>query len=116
MNVLTAANGVEALQIIECQRIDLLVTDYRMPLMDGIELATIVKRKHPTVAVVMVSCFSYPELRQSVLALGVHQCIEKDALGLEDLALTLLKSAEHHYNVVVGSDKKTRRKRIGEWK
>ena len=41
--VLTAENGVEALEILKTNRIDMIISDVRMPRMDGIELAKRVK-------------------------------------------------------------------------
>ena len=35
----TAANGVEALALLEHETVDLILTDIRMPVMDGVELA-----------------------------------------------------------------------------
>jgi CheY-like chemotaxis protein len=37
--VLSAGNGAEALALLEAQTVDLVVTDFMMPLMDGVELA-----------------------------------------------------------------------------
>ncbi|MFD0714500.1 response regulator [Paenibacillus sp. GCM10027626] len=50
-----AANGVEALQSIEKMQPDLVVTDVRMPLMDGIELMREVRRRTGTTRFVVVS-------------------------------------------------------------
>ncbi|MGO0792781.1 response regulator [Herbaspirillum seropedicae] len=41
--VLTAANGADALTIIESQNVDVILTDLRMPVMDGFELAMAIK-------------------------------------------------------------------------
>ena len=41
--ILTAGNGKEALDIIQEQKIDLLITDLNMPVMDGIELTQILR-------------------------------------------------------------------------
>ena len=55
--VLTANNANDGLKIIEKENIDILVTDYRLPKMDGIELLKIVKKKYPTVSRVILSGF-----------------------------------------------------------
>lgn len=53
VSVLDAKNGKEALDIINAQKIDLLITDVRMPIMDGIELMHAVAKmdKHPEIIV-----------------------------------------------------------------
>ena len=47
LNVYAAASGEEALQIIDAQQIALVVTDIRMPGMDGLELIHRAKQKNP---------------------------------------------------------------------
>jgi len=36
--ILEASNGIEALQILTCEKVDLVLADLHMPLMDGVEL------------------------------------------------------------------------------
>ncbi|PCJ52239.1 MAG: hypothetical protein COA79_24230 [Planctomycetota bacterium] len=45
--ILEATNGIEALQILEEQKIDLLISDMYMPEMDGIELSKKIKENYP---------------------------------------------------------------------
>jgi diguanylate cyclase (GGDEF)-like protein len=49
----TAANGMEALDRLAENRIDVVVTDIKMPLLDGLELTTRIKKKHDTDVIVM---------------------------------------------------------------
>ena len=42
-----AVNGKEALEWLSCNRADILVTDIRMPFMDGLELSRLVKKNLP---------------------------------------------------------------------
>lgn len=44
VNVLTASNGVEALKFFDGRKIDLLITDYNMPEMNGVELVENVRK------------------------------------------------------------------------
>jgi CheY-like chemotaxis protein len=53
--VLTAASGQEALQILEQQPVDLVLTDLLMPGLSGSELAQEVKRRKPDLPVVLLS-------------------------------------------------------------
>jgi CheY-like chemotaxis protein len=59
-HVLEAANGQEAFAIAQRLNgaIDVLVTDIRMPLMSGYELATAVRSLYPSVPVVYISGFA----------------------------------------------------------
>jgi len=53
--VLTAASGQEALQILDRQPVDLVLTDLLMPGLSGTELAREVKRRRPELPVVLLS-------------------------------------------------------------
>lgn len=52
-----AANGEEALALLEKERPDIIITDIVMPEMDGIELVKIAKEKNPAVNIIILSSF-----------------------------------------------------------
>jgi len=53
--VLEAGNGIEAMQILELQAPDLVVTDLIMPDQDGIGTINLLKKKHPGVKIIAMS-------------------------------------------------------------
>ena len=53
--VLTAADGLEALKVVEEEFPDLVLMDIRMPRLDGIEALKRLTRTHPTIPVIMMS-------------------------------------------------------------
>jgi CheY-like chemotaxis protein len=55
--ITTAASGQEALEHFARQKFDLVVTDYRMPRMDGLELIGHVRKQAPAVPVILLSGF-----------------------------------------------------------
>jgi CheY-like chemotaxis protein len=55
LTVITAANGEEALETFSKQKFDLLVTDFRMPKMSGIELIRCVRPLDPQLRVILLS-------------------------------------------------------------
>jgi CheY-like chemotaxis protein len=63
--VIAAVNGRHALHVFETKEheIDAVILDYEMPGMNGLELATWLKQRHPTLPVIMVSG-SHPDLEQ----------------------------------------------------
>lgn len=53
--ILTAGSGVEALQLLGAHRVDVLMTDQRMPQMSGIELLAQVRRQYPHIVRMILS-------------------------------------------------------------
>ncbi|MCG7490956.1 EAL domain-containing protein [Vibrio sp. Of14-4] len=51
----TAENAAQALEVLDAHHIDLIITDYRMPMMTGTELLLEVKQRHPEVPAIMLS-------------------------------------------------------------
>lgn len=72
-----ASNGKEALQLVEETRADLVITDVRMPVMDGIEFAGRCHREYPHVKVIVLSGYSDFDYVRSSLIEGVKDYLLK---------------------------------------
>lgn len=72
-----AENGQQALDWIGREAVDILVTDIRMPGMDGLELTRQVRRRYPDVKVILVTAFSEFEYAQEALRLQAVDFIIK---------------------------------------
>ncbi|MBS1767067.1 MAG: response regulator [Acidobacteria bacterium] len=68
--VLTASNGLEAIELLRDHAVDLLVTDLEMPLMGGFQLLTHVTSRYPAVPVLVLSGVLDDEKRDKVRELG----------------------------------------------
>lgn len=75
--VLEARNGVEALEILENTAIDLLITDVRMPNMDGLELVQAVKKLPKIPKVLVVSGYDDFNYAVTMLRGGAHDYLLK---------------------------------------
>ena len=53
----TASDGIEALEKIELTRPDLVITDIKMPRMDGYTLLKEIQKKYPSIYVVIITAF-----------------------------------------------------------
>lgn len=72
-----ASNGREALFCMEKERPDLVVTDIRMPIMDGIALAEEVMKRYPGVKVIIVTAYDDFTYAQKALRAGALDFILK---------------------------------------
>ncbi|WP_419800182.1 response regulator [Vibrio coralliilyticus] len=54
-NVLLANNGKIAVEMVQNNPIDLVFMDIQMPVMDGFEAATLIKRSHPSLPIIALS-------------------------------------------------------------
>ncbi len=77
--VTTANDGAEALDLLARERgaFELLLTDIRMPIMDGIALALAAARDHPNVAILLMTGYADQRERASGLDALIHDVIAK---------------------------------------
>jgi CheY-like chemotaxis protein len=76
-DVTVATNGKQALQLLEERHFDLLITDYRMPGMDGMSLAEQVRKRYPWTAIIMVTAYSSDDLRNQASRIAIQQILSK---------------------------------------
>jgi len=90
--VAEALDGFKALEILEKQEIDILITDISMPGMSGIELTKAVKEKHPHVKVIVVTMHNDPGMVSEILQAEAEGYILKNT-GKKELIEALTKVA-----------------------
>jgi two-component system NtrC family response regulator len=74
---LTASTAQQALEIAETADLDLVLTDMKMPTMDGIELLKRIKEKAPDLPVVMMTAYGTVEKAVGAMQLGAFNFIQK---------------------------------------
>jgi YesN/AraC family two-component response regulator len=72
-----ASNGKEALEILQDKQFDLVVTDIRMPFVDGIELLRAIKERNIDTCIVFVSSYNDFEYARQGLILGAFDYVLK---------------------------------------
>jgi CheY-like chemotaxis protein len=70
-------NGKEAVKILNAYRIDLVVTDLRMPKMDGFELLAYMTKNYADIPVIVMTAFGTPEIENKIRSLRRFQYLEK---------------------------------------
>jgi response regulator RpfG family c-di-GMP phosphodiesterase len=88
-----ATNGVEALEHLQRQPYTLVLTDLRMPRMDGIELLRQARSRFPEVAVVMITAVADVEVAVSCLAIGAMDYLTKP-FHLEEVRARVIQALE----------------------
>ena len=80
--VLVAPNGQKALEILQREPVDLVITDYMMPVMDGLELVRRIKRDEKfsnlkNVKIIMLTVSDFQDTIEEALKMGVEDYITK---------------------------------------
>lgn len=89
-----AENGQDALEKIEQLEPDVVMTDIRMPYMDGLTLTSWIRQKYPSVKVLIFSGFDDFEYAQQAIKLNVTEYILKP-VNVEELTRILNKVREN---------------------
>lgn len=96
--IFTAQNHAQALDILQNNRISVVVLDIGMPVMDGFQFLRLVQRTHPGQQVVMLTGQATPERRKMSLDNGAALLLEKPVAqnGYADIFATLDALAAAH--------------------
>ena len=77
--IIEAVDGVDALKKLTTERVDLVITDINMPMMDGLKLISVIRgnARTKTVPIIIVTTEGAEEDRKRGLALGANAYIAK---------------------------------------
>lgn len=75
--LITAENGQEGLEKFEKFPVDLVITDLKMPVMDGLEMTREIREKNDRVPVIITTALSDVELMQSSIEVGIERYLLK---------------------------------------
>ncbi len=90
--VAVSLSGQQALQLFEQQPFDLLITDYKMPDLDGVTLASYIRQHYPTTGIIMITAYSYDLIQEPEAAVAIQKVLNKPVRMAEirDVALETL--------------------------
>lgn len=107
----TAANGMEAYEYLKNNEIDLLLTDVKMPFMDGVELIRRIKNENKDIVCIVLSGYDDFEYVRPCLQNNVFDYLLKP-LDIDDWsstfkrAISLFKEKETNSNIDIGEHSK----------
>jgi CheY-like chemotaxis protein len=93
--ILAAGNGLEALDLLEEKDVDLLITDLRLPRMDGLALTSAFAKLSPKTKVLWITANGCHRFREFGEELGICECLNKP-LEIQDLRASTLNALDGH--------------------
>ncbi len=98
--VRSAQNGVAALEVLKKEKVDIIVSDMKMPGMNGFELLKIVKKQYPGIGVIIMTAFGDTYTVKDALLLGADEYITKPFKSYE-MALVVERA---YWRILSASD------------
>ncbi|WPP01367.1 sigma-54 dependent transcriptional regulator [Pseudomonas sp. HR96] len=92
--VSTAGNGLQALAVLERQAIDLVISDWRMPGMDGPQLLAEIKSRYPRLPVIVMTAYSTVKNAVASMRNGAYDYIAKP-FDIDELDVTVHKALQY---------------------
>lgn len=88
----TALNGAEALRLLAAQQPDVVITDIKMPVMDGIELSARLHSEYPDISIVFLTGYDQHDYLKSAITVDAVDFLLKP-INLAEVPGTFGKSA-----------------------
>ncbi|ROL72473.1 sigma-54-dependent Fis family transcriptional regulator [Pseudomonas chlororaphis] len=93
VQVFTASNGLHALKVLEQEEIDLVISDWRMPGMDGPQLLAEIKQRYPSLPVIVMTAYSTVKNAVQSMRNGAFDYIAKP-FDIDELDITVSKALQ----------------------
>ncbi|MFT7695795.1 MAG: DNA-binding NtrC family response regulator [Candidatus Latescibacterota bacterium] len=97
-SVLEADNGRVGMEVLAAQRVDMVITDLRMPEADGMEVLAAARRTNPDIEVVLMTAYASVGGAVDAMREGACHYLEKP-IDLDDLDAVIARALESHYRV-----------------
>jgi DNA-binding NtrC family response regulator len=91
--IVTVQNGREALDKARAMPFDLVITDLRMPDMDGVELTEAIRALDSGTVVIWITAYGCHKVRNEAARLAVYGCLDKP-LEIADIRQTVQEALE----------------------
>ena len=86
-----AKDGAEAVELLEKQKYDVVITDIKMPRMSGLELAKYISNNHKEIPVIMLTGYNEFDYARSAIRSGVMWNFTMLWIGLQRIMKSQLK-------------------------
>jgi DNA-binding NtrC family response regulator len=102
IEIATAENAKEALREIEKQEFDLVLSDVKMPGMNGVDLFREIRRLRPGMPVILMTGFAFESLLEEAMREGAFAVLPKP-FDMEQVLPLLLRAGLHPTTLIVDS-------------
>ncbi len=96
-DVLVADDGARAIELLKKQRVDILITDIRMPQMSGVDVLREAKRIDPEIISIVMTAFASTDTAVEALRLGAADYVHKSPSAANELRLRVRKELERKH-------------------
>ncbi len=90
--VVSAANGVEAIQLLSARSFDLIITDERMPDMGGTELIKWARERMPEIPIIVLTAYGSIATAVEAMKLGAQEYLTKPLKSPDELRLVVART------------------------
>ena len=99
-----AENGEAAIKLARSVRPDVVLLDYAMPMMNGLEAARALSALAPECAILMYTMFAGPQLAELASSAGVRAVLSKEVNGIGAVIEAIEAIAAENTNLVVSAE------------
>src|SRR5262249_50077954 len=92
-DVTAVANGALAIEAMQRRRFDLVITDYKMPVMDGLETSKRLKALDPNLPIIVATGYPGEDTQTEFAKFGVRDFLLKP-FGLDDVMKLVQRAVE----------------------
>lgn len=93
--LMTVETAEEGLQVIEQETFDVIISDYRLPGINGLEFFKRTSSSHPNTVNLLITAYGDNEMVAEALSAGAHDIIEKP-FSPETIIASLVSLLENH--------------------
>ncbi len=90
--VASLADGSEAISVCSTLSPDVVLLDYRLPGLDGVEITRAIRHARPEVAIVCLTAEVTPREAEALVAAGARECVLKDT-SLDEIVEAVVRGA-----------------------
>lgn len=95
LEIFNVLNGEDALEEVQKREFDLVISDIKLPGMDGLELLGRIKQLNPHLMVIMITAYAKVESAVEAMKIGAYDYITKP-FSTDELKLVVAKALERH--------------------